>query len=164
MAAAGLSPQTGTQQSYFGFEERNKCMMPDGISYVEHVTLTEGARRHYLDRINREVSIKRATGDMHMKMQTGSERMILLEEACVDWNFINDKGERVTFSKGSPGATFNQWLDKANPKDVDIVEKDIRKKNPWLMSDLTADDIRQQISELEEMLDLKVKEEEGKAS
>lgn len=164
MRAAGESTETHTQISYFGFQERHKCFLPDGVSFIEHQTLNEGARKRYLDRVNREVAIKRASGDAVMKMASGTEKHMLLEAAAVGWNLLGQDGTPLTFSSGSPGSTFSQFLDQAPPKIVDILEKEVRKVNPWLMADLSVADIDKQIEELNEMRAVKVKEEEGKAS
>ena len=43
MQADGLSTLEHRQQSYFGFAESHKCFLPDGVSYIEHETLNEGA-------------------------------------------------------------------------------------------------------------------------
>lgn len=162
MEAQGVSSTTPVQADYFGFEETHVVTLPDGISQIHHKTLTEGDRRQYLDAVNREVRLQKTTGDAIMKMQAGQERHVLLAAAIVGWNLVRD-GQPVTFSKGSPGSTLEQFLTKANPKVIDIIEKDIRKHNPWLMADLSVEDIDQQISELQEMRAVKVKEAEGNA-
>lgn len=164
MRNQGLPLEQHSQVSYFGFEERHKCLLPDGVSFIEHQTLNEGARKKYLDKINREVAIKRASGDAVMKMASGTEKHALLEAAAVDWNMLGPDGRPLTFSKGSLGSTFSQFLDQASPSIVDIFEKEVRKANPWLMAEMSSEDIQKQIAELEEMLAVKLKEEEGKAS
>lgn len=163
LRAAGQPTETHTQVSYFGFEERHQCFLPDGKSFIEHTTLNEGARRKYLNKINREVAIKRASGDAVMKMASGDEKHALLEEAIVGWNLLGPDGNPITFVKGSPGSTLSQFLNVADPRIVDIIEKDIRKHNPWLMADMTSEDIKKQMEDLEEMLQVKLREEEGKA-
>ncbi len=164
MADAGEATSTPVQANYFGFAQTHRVMLPDNESWVEHNTLNEGGRRQYLDAVNREVRLQKTTGDAIMKMASGSERKILLEAAIVNWNLVGPDGKAMGFSKGSGGSALSQFLDKADPSIIDIIEKDVRKKNPWLMADLSVEDIDKQISELQEMRDVKIKEEEGNDS
>lgn len=163
MVAQGVNPSTPVQADYFGFEETHTYYFPDGVTFVQHKTMTEGDRRQYLDKVNREVRLLKTSGDAIMKMQAGQERTVLLTAAIVGWNLIR-QGQPVPFSKGSPGANLEQFLDKADPRVIDGIEKDIRKVNPWLMADLSVEDIDKQIEELHEMRDLKLKESEGNGS
>ena len=160
MEAQGVSSTIPVQADYFGFEETFEVTLPDGMSKITHKRLTEGDRRNYLDKVNREVRLQKTTGDAIMKMQAGQERHVLLDAAIVGWN-LQRSGQPVPFSKGSAGSNLGQFLNMADPKVVDIIEKAIRKVNPWLMADLTVEDIDQQIEELNEMRVIKVKEEEG---
>jgi len=163
MKAAGLSTEEHIQVDYFGFDEVHRVMLDDGVSYIEHRTLTEGARRKYMNTVNREVRLQKS-GDAFMKMATGDERHALLESAIVGWNLVRASKDGVlspiTFS---PGA-LKQFLDKAPPGVVDRIEKDIRDKNPWLVGDVTIEDIDEQIAELNELREKKVQEAEGKES
>lgn len=163
MAADGVPTSTPTQADYFGFSEVHTVTLPDGVSYVQHRTLTEGDRRLYLNTVNREVRVQKVTGDAIMKMAAGDERYALLQAAIVGWNLTRD-GKPVVFSKGSPGAALEQFLDKADPKLVDMIEKDVRKVNAWLAADVTVGDIDKQMDELRELRDKKIKEAEGNAS
>jgi len=163
MRSQGIPDRTSVQADYFGFEERQVCNLPDGVSWIEHQTLNEGARREYLNKVNKEVAIKRLSGDAVMKMQSGDDKHALLEAAIVGWN-LTRAGQPVPFSKGSRGSTLSQFLEKTDPKIVDIIEKDVRKHNTWLMVDLSVEDIQKQIDELEEMKAVKIKEEAGNVS
>lgn len=162
----GQREETATRQQavYFGFSETHTVMFPDGVSYVEHTTLNEGARRAYLNNLNRDVRFQRATGDAIMKMSSGDERYELLRAAVVGWNLLGPEGKPMVFSKGSPGAALEQFLDKADPKIIDLIEKDVRKHNPWLLNDVTVEEIDKQIAELTDLRKTKVAEEAGKAS
>jgi len=158
------SSSVPVQANYFGFSQTHKVMLPDDVSWIEHETLNEGGRRAYLDAVNREVRLKKDSGDAILKMQSGSERKVLLERAIVGWNLLGPDGKPLKFSKGSPGSTLSQFLDQADPAIIDIIEKDVRKKNVWLMNDLSVEDIDKQIAELQEMRAEKVKVEEGNDS
>lgn len=158
MEADGVPTTERRQQSYFGFAEVHRCMLPDGVSYVEHETLNEGARKQYQNKINREVAIKRSSGDAVMKMAAGDEKHELLKAAISGWNLLGADGQPMSFNKG----TLNKFLDEASPKIIDEIEKDIRRHNPWLMADISVEEIDRQIEELEEMKQQKLREDEGK--
>lgn len=152
------------QADYFSFGETFQCFFAakygDTISYVEHKSLNEGSRRRYLNEVNREVTLMRGSGDAKMKLASGDEKHLLLEEAIVGWNLVRD-GKPLPFSKGSPGSNLNQFLAAADPAIIDVIEKDIRKHNPWLLAEVTVDGIKQQIKDLEETLDELVERDRG---
>lgn len=164
MEEAGQPTSTPVQANYFGFSQTHRVMLPDGVSWIEHATLNEGGRRAYLDAVNREVRLQKNTGDAIMKMASGSERKVLLEAAIVNWNLLGPDGKVIGFSKGSKGSALDQFLEKADPSIIDIIEKDVRKKNAWLMAEMSVEDIDKQIEELQEMREVKVREEEGNDS
>lgn len=158
MTADGVSTTEKVQADYFGFDEELTVSLPDGVSYVVHKVLTEGQRRKYLNQINRDVTIQKATGDAKMRMAPGDERFALLQTAIVGWN-LKRNGMLYPFT---PKA-LNDFLDKTNPKVVDLIEKAIRKANPWLLAEMEIEDIQREIDALEEMKAAKVEEEQGKA-
>jgi hypothetical protein len=163
MKDAGVSIDEYTQVDYFGFEIVHRVTLPDGKSYIDHQVLNEGARRSYMNQVNREVRLQKG-GDAYMKMATGDERHELLKQAIVGWNLMtkNKDGDLVPIN--FTGANLGKFLEAAPPKVIDVIEKDVREKNPWLLGDITVEDIREQISDLEEMLEQKLKEAEGKES
>jgi len=163
MKAAGVSTEQHVQVDYFGFEETHRVLLADGISYIEHKTLNEGARRKYMNRVNREVRLQKS-GDAFMKMATGDERHALLEEAIVGWNLVRADKSRNIQPLTYNVTNRNAFLESAPPAVIDRVEKDVRDKNPWLVGDVTIEDIDEQIAELTELREKKVLEDEGKES
>lgn len=151
-------PVQSVQADYFGFSEVHRVLLPDGVSFVEHQELNEGARRKYLNKTNRDVRLNRASGDATISMAPGDERRALLEAALTGWNLVRD-GKPIPFTTQALG----QFLETANPRVVDLIEKDIRLKNPWLLAEMTVEDIDKEITALQEMRETKIKEEEGKA-
>jgi len=147
---------------YFACNEQFRCYLPDGKQYVVHQTLNEGARRQFLNATNREVKLHRKTGDASLKMAAGDEKHALLESAIVDWHIFK-AGKPLAFSKDSPGSTLSQFLTAAPPSVIDLIEKDIRKHNPWLQAEMSVEDIDEEIKSLQEMREQKVREQEGKA-
>lgn len=171
MKADGVPTEDRRQQSYFGFQETHRFVLPDGVSYIDHQALNEGARKNYQNAINREVAIKRNTGDAVMKMATGDEKHQLMIQAIVGWNLVGPDGNPIPFQKGAQQngrvtrrGTLDDFLETASPQIIDEIYKDIQKHNPWLMAEMTAQDIKDQIKDLQEMLEVKEKEEAAKNS
>ena len=163
MREGGVSTDEYNQVDYFGFEEIHRVLLPDGKSYVEHQTLNEGARRKYMNRVNREVRLQKG-GDAYMKMATGDERHALLQESIIGWNLVTADRTGELKPLQFTAANVAKFLERARPSDIDLVEKDVRDKNSWLVGDVTIEDIDTQIQELTEMRAKKVEEAEGKES
>lgn len=164
LAAAGQPTQDRVQRSYFGTEETFNFMLDDGISFITHKKLNEGARRRYQNDQNKEIAIKKATQDYVMKLAPGDSRHLLLTLAVCNWNLVDDNGRPVPFSKGSPGSTWEQFLQRAEPSLIDDLEAEIREKNPWLSEEMTVEAIDEEIEKLHELRNEAVKREEGKVS
>ena len=163
MAAAGIATEETLQVDYFGFEETQRVDLPDNRSYVDIKALNEGGRRAYLNAVNKEVRIAKGTGDAVMQMANGDERRILLRHAICGWNLVrvrNGALEPVPFKDGP----VSDFLEKANPVIIDVIDKAVRKQNPWLQSDVTLEDLENQRKELDEQIEKKRLEEEGKES
>jgi hypothetical protein len=159
MRAEGVSLVAQVQEDYFGFDVHHRVTFPDGITYVEHREFNEGQRKQYLNQANRDVRLQKVTGDAIIKTKPGDERAALIEIAVIGWNLIRG-GKPVHFTPSN----LHSWLEVANPKVVDLIHKDIYAHNPWLLAELSLEDIDKQIEELQEMRAVKVAEEEGKAS
>jgi hypothetical protein len=144
------------QQDYFAFDNERRFMMPDGVSWIDYQVLNEGQRCKYLNRINRDLTIKAATKDAVMRMAPGDERRALLEEAIVGWNFARS-GKPVQFNKQN----LSEFLQKASPKIIDLIEKEIRLANPWLLAEMSLEDIDREIEQLQELREKKVEEEQA---
>jgi hypothetical protein len=147
---------------YFGFDETKKYVLPDGKQYIEFKILNEGARVKYEARTSRDVKFNRRTDDAAIKVNAGEDRHALIEESVTNWYMVrrNDRGwEPVPFSKGSKGATFSQWLERADPRIVNDLYNEIRKANPWLTDEMTVEMIDDQIQQLKEMRDQVVERE-----
>lgn len=164
MKDAGESTDESSYEDYFGFSEDHKVVLPDGKSFVIHSSMNEGARRQYLNAQNRDVTVERVSGNAKMKVQQGEERHALLQATLTGWSLHTRSKSGDMTAVPFTNNNLNDFLKKASPKVIDLIEKDVRKHNPWLMAGATADDIRKQITELEEMLEAKIKEEAGNDS
>lgn len=159
MAEAGVPTSVAVQGDYFGFDYTKRIIFPDGVSYMDHKVLNEGARRKYLSKTNKDVRIQSATKDAFLKMQQGEDRIELLKVAIVGWNLVRN-GTPVRFES----TALDNFFQIADPKLVDFIYKEVTKANPWLLGEMTSKDIQKEIDNLTEMLAVKVAEEEGKAS
>lgn len=157
MREQGQPDSTPVQEDYFSFDITDRVELPDGVSYIEIKVLNEGARRKYLNSVNREVKLQKATGDAIMQLASGDERKAILESSICGWNLMRN-GQPVAYSEGA----VREFLNKTNPKIIDLIEKRVRELNPWLTADVSIEDIDQNIKELQELREQKVKEQEGK--
>lgn len=159
MQAAGLPTQVAVQEDYFAFDETHREFLPDGLTYVEHKELTEGDRRKYLNATNRDVRLQKTSGDAIIRMSPGDERKALLKAAVKGWNFLVG-GQPLSFNDRN----LDKWLEVANPKHIDIVEKAVRKANPWLLAEVSVEELDKEIASLQELRETKIREEAGKAA
>lgn len=150
-------PIVSIPEDYFAFDIVGRTMLPDGQSWVEHAVMNEGARRKYLNAINRDVRVQKSTQDAILRMAPGEERIELLKATIVGWNMYRG-GQRVEFNMQN----LNEFLVKANPKIVNMIEKDVRLANPWLLAEMTLEDIDRELADLQELRAKKVEEEAGK--
>lgn len=164
MRESGVQTEVPVYEDYFGTDTRHQTMLPDGISWVEHKELTEGERKKIQNDSNRDVRLQRVTGDALIRSRPGDERHALLDAAITGWNLrkrdVTGTLVEVPFNKKA----LANFLDSAPPKLIDAIQKDIYKFNPWLLQDLSVEDIDKQIEELQEMRAVKEREEEGKDS
>lgn len=151
--------ETSGQADYFGFEHHERFYLSDGRSYVDLQKLNEGQRRKYQNASNRELKLKRNTGDAHLKMAPGDDKAELLKVAVVGWNLTRG-GQPVPFN---PRA-LDEFLSLADPAVIDKIETQVRKMNPWLLSEMTVEQIDEELANLQEMRRVKVEEEAGKAT
>ena len=147
-------------EDYFGFTERRKWYLPDGFQYIEFKIMTEGDRKRYQAETRADVTVERTSGNAKMSMDPGTERWTLIKSSVTDWHLMrktNDGWRKAEFDKKS----FETWLGGASPTLIDSLEKEIRKANPWLLQDMTVEDIDKEIVNLQEMRDVAVRREQG---
>lgn len=147
------------QSDYFGFSRTQKHMLPDNISYIEIKALNEGEKKKYQDKVSKDLVLERGSGNARMSVLQGTERHELIREAMVDWN-LKRGGQPVPFNKVNVG----DFLTLSDPKIVEDLEKAVRKLNPWLMADMSVEDIQREIDNLEEMKTEAEKREAGEGN
>lgn len=147
------------QVDYFAAVPDVKCTFPDGSSWVTLRVLMEGERRRFLNSTNKDITIARASGDAKLALAPGDERYELLKASITGWNLISE-GKPTPFDTRS----LDLFLEKVNPSIADVIEKRIREVNPWLVSELSIEDIDKEIERLQELRKVRVEEERGKVS
>lgn len=157
LSSSEPEPMMSSQADYFGFSTVKRHFLPDGASYVELKVLNEGERRAYLNETNREVKFARGSGDAHLRMRPGDDKMSLLKVSIVGWNLIQN-GQPLPFNLKN----LDKFLTVTDPRLIDSIEKEVRRTNPWLLSDMSVEDIDEEIANLQEMRQAKIEEEEGK--
>jgi hypothetical protein len=144
------------QQDYFGFSSTTRFTFPDGLTFVELKSMNEGEKAEYQRRTQRDLVVERQSGNARVKVDPASERHALLETCIVDWNLLK-QGAPFPYSVRN----LREWLRVANPRIVEDIEKDIRKANPWLLADMTVEDIDKEIENLQEMRKVAEERERG---
>ena len=145
-------------EDYFGFQSRERFTFPDGRQWLEFSIMNEGQKAKFQKKTSRDLTIQRG-GDARVRMDPAEERHELIRASVVDWNVYRG-GQPVPFSRRN----LDDFLELANPKLVEDIEKAIRKANPWLMSDMKSEDIEREIENLKEMLEVAREREAGESS
>lgn len=151
-------PAPVSQGNYWGFQQLERFTFPDGITFIEFKVMNEGDKVAFQKRTSRDLVLNRA-GDARMKMDAGGERHELIRTCATGWNLVRGDNELVPFST----RVLDQWLDVADPRLVEKLELAIRKANPWLLGEMSSEDIKKEIENLEEMLKVAEEREAGEA-
>lgn len=115
---------------FFDVLEQFTFEFPDGVQYVILKAMTEGDRKRYLNKTNREVRMNTGTKELKMQAAAGDDKHALLELCITGWNVLR-QGRSVPFSNQN----LKAFLDGAPPSLIDRIEKRIREINPWLLGD-----------------------------
>ncbi len=142
-------------ENYFGFETTEKYMLPDGKQWIAFKPMNEGDRAKYEAKTQKDVTVNRNTNDAKISLNAAADRHALIKQSVCDWHMVQrtPSGEWISvgFSQGE-GGSFAQWLVRANPKIVNELHLAIQKANSWMMADMTAEAIREEIKRLEGLL------------
>jgi len=156
---------TPAQADYFGFASTERFLLPDGVSFIEYRIMNEGKKAQFQKMTSRDLVIEGKTGNARTRMDPAQERHELIRQSVIGWNLkrrrsANGPLEDVPFNN----STLGQFLQDANPKLVEDLELAIRKSNPWLLNELTVEQIDAQMDELRELREAAVERERGEAS
>ena len=161
----GVDPFAGFED-YFGFDERQRWYFPDGKQWIEFQKLNEGARAKFLKATRSDVHLNQRSGEARIPFDQSKERKQLLLHSCTDWYLVrrdprdSKRIMPIAFrNNGTDGCEFAQWIDKANPALLAMLEKDIRKANPWLLNEMSVEQIDKEIADLQELREAAVERE-----
>ncbi|HEY6019719.1 MAG TPA: hypothetical protein VIY48_07405 [Candidatus Paceibacterota bacterium] len=147
------------QEDYFGFSEFHDFYLPDGRSWIKFKAMNEGEKARFQKNTQRDLVVERQSGNARMKLDVGLERHQLIKTCVVGWN-LTRQGQPQPFGERS----LQDFLDNTNPRIVEDLEKAIRKANPWLLNEMSVEDIDREIESLQEMRAIAAEREEGKSS
>ena len=154
MSQAGERTEDYIEPDYFGSDDSYQVALPGSrVQFVVIKVFTEGDRRKYLDRTNRDLKMTK-TGEATLKTTPGSDRYELLKIAILDWHVVR-QGQVIPFG----GQALEKFLTETSPRVVDHIVKEINKHEPWLLAEMTVEDIEKEIEDLQEMLEVRKKEE-----
>lgn len=147
------------QADYFGFQEFEEFYFPDGLTWIRFEKMNEGKKAQFQKSSSRDLVLERGSGNARMKVDPGADRHALIIASCTDWN-LKRQGQPIMFSERN----LKEFLNLANPVLVDELEKAIRKANPWLLAEMSVEDIDKEIENLQEMREVALERELGKSS
>ncbi|MEU4066669.1 hypothetical protein AB0F25_30525 [Streptomyces wedmorensis] len=166
-SADDFSPANTEPQytDYFGFKATKKFYFPDGRTYVEFDVMNEGAKARFQKLTSRDLRVQRTTGDALLKMDPGAERHALITESVTGWNLMRKSPKDESRWEHAPfdPSNLRRLLDSTDPSIVEDLEKEIRKANPWLMDEMSVEDIDKEIANLQELRQVAVEREAGKS-
>lgn len=170
MEKAGVPSTEPVFFDYFGFSDETQHFLPgpDGKPsrfYLVIRRMNEGAKAAFQKKTSRDLKVERTTGNAVLKMDPGAERHELIKASVVGWNLQRRNPRDDTKIEEAPfdQSNLNRFLDSADPRIIEDVEKAIRKANPWLMDEMSVEDIDREISNLQEMREVAVEREAGKS-
>lgn len=83
------------QRSYFAKEVRNRYMLDDGESYIEHKPLDEGLFQSYQDLTSK---VRLSGEHTEVDMRLGAQRRFLFENLVTNWNMVGADDKPIPFS------------------------------------------------------------------
>lgn len=153
MGAAGVSNEEPQYTDYFGFSSTERYVFPDGKQWIEFQKMNEGKKREFQKLTSRDLRVQRTTGDALMKVDPGVEREQLIKLSMTGWNLMQRDPKNPNQWRAAPfdASNIKRFLDGADPEIIDDLEKAIRKANPWMMDEMSTEDIDKEIENLQEM-------------
>lgn len=163
MREAGVATEVSQEVDYFGFEEHHVFDLPDGRQKIFFSAMNEGAKAAFQKLTSRDLRVQRSSGDALVKMDQAAERHALIEKSVTGWS-LRRRHPKTGQWEDAPfdSSNLRRFLDQANPKIVEDLERVIRKANAWLMDELTVEEIDKEMDNLRDLREAAKKREEGK--
>lgn len=154
-----LADQGPVQQDYFGFSRAAKYWFPDKITYFDLKAMNEGDKKEFQKLTTSDMVLERRTGDARMKADLAVARHEKIKKSVVGWN-LKRGDTMVPFRE----TAMRDFLTLADPTLIEDIEKEINKLNPWMLGEMTSDDIQKEIDNLTEMKEVALERERGEES
>lgn len=151
---------------YYAPLEELDVFLPDNRQYLRIKKMTEGDRARYLKATRSDVTINQRSGDAKIPFDQAGERKALIVASVVNWHVVKRDPRTGRFGlQAFRTQALEQWIDIQSPDVLADVEKKIRLFNPWLINEMTVEQIDKEIENLQELRKAAVvREAEGKDS
>lgn len=164
MRSAGVAVEESQEVDYFAFEKVGEFVLPDGRQKIFLSAMNEGAKRQFQKDTSRDLRVQRSSGDALVKMDPGQERYTLCVNSITGWTLRRRNPKKPVEWQDAPfdQPTLKRFLENTDPEIVEDLEKEIRKLNPWLLDELSVEEIDKEIENLQEMREKAAKREAEK--
>lgn len=163
----GPESEDTAEPQFFGESQRTeRWFLPKSKKqYVEFRIMNEGDRKKWQRKTSRDFNVNRRTQEARIAVDPVADREALFEAVIVSVNVFGPDGQPINFGTNfSRGSVFAQWLDRQDPEISDKLEVTIREAHPWMQDDMKPEDIREEITRLEKLLEVAEKRELEKAT
>lgn len=137
---------------FFGFRKSDKFnLTPDGKQWMSFHAMNEGEKRSFQQKTTRDFVIDSKTRDTRVSVDPGTERRILIETCLDDW-CVYRNGKKVPGAESSNQfkVAVGDFLSLADPSVIEKIERFVRDLNPWLLDNISVEDIDEEIQRLEQ--------------
>lgn len=135
--------------------------LPDKLQTITFKVMSEGERMDYQRKTNKPIKIDRRDDSATIRPDLAQDRFELIMQSVTDWTLVRKDGDEwlpIPFSKTMLG----NWVKVSSPKIIGELEKAIQKANPWMQAEMSIADIDEEIANLQDLREQKVKEESEK--
>lgn len=160
-----VDDEESREVDYFGFDKSHVFTMPNGRQQIFFKSMNEGAKADFQKTTSRDLRVQRSSGDALVKMDQAAERHTLIMKSVTGWT-LRRRNPKTQAWENAPfdQSTLRRFLDTADPQIIEDLEKEIRKANPWMLDEMSVEEIDKEIASLQEMRAAAVKREEGKGN
>jgi len=158
MRAKGESTEQELIVDYFGYESTERWFFPgqERISpqykaSLEIRRMTEGIRQSFQKKTNSRVTILKENQNAEMAVDPARDRRELIKHSVVGWTMFRLDPAGKPYAVEYNNRVFEAWLDGADPRIVDELEKFIRTVNPWMLDQMSLESIDKELERLGEL-------------
>lgn len=159
MIDSGHRVEDTVEIDYFGFSSDERWYFPgqaklpeDQKQYLTVQKMNEGAKAKYQKSTNRDIRIQRTTGDARMSVDAVEERHQLIRISVTGAHVKRRLPDgTLRFDDKKVERLISEWLEGGNPDHVQDLEKFIRELNPWMRTDMSTEEIDNEIERLQDL-------------